>query len=75
MSRALYPRERDPVPIVQDVGFDPRTKLRGCEKISSPTGIISPDRPAWSESLLLIRLSQLYQFLNISNKHLERTYS
>jgi hypothetical protein len=38
----LYPRERDPLPITQDVGWDPGTVWTGVEN-AAPTGIRSPD--------------------------------
>jgi hypothetical protein len=41
----LYPRERDPVAIVQEVGWAPGPVQTGAEKLAS-TGIRSPDRPA-----------------------------
>ena len=40
---------RDPVPIVQEAGWAPGPVWAG--KISCPTGIQSPDRPARSQSL------------------------
>ena len=43
------PRERDPVPFVQEVGWDPRPVWTGAENLA-PTGIPSPDRPARTES-------------------------
>jgi hypothetical protein len=49
-TAALYPQERDPVPIVQEAGSAPRSAWTGVENIS-PTGIRSPERPARSESL------------------------
>jgi len=49
--RPLYPRERDPVPIVQDAGWAPGPVWTGAENLAPPTGIRSPDRPARSQSL------------------------
>ena len=49
-ARPLYPRERDPVPIVQETGWVPGPVRTSAEN-RSPTGIRSPDRPARSESL------------------------
>jgi hypothetical protein len=46
----LYPRERDPVPIVQKAGWDSGTALMGPENLA-PTEFRSPDRPARTESL------------------------
>jgi hypothetical protein len=48
--RPLYPRERDPVPIVQEDGWAPGPVWTGAENLA-PTGIRSPDRPARSQSL------------------------
>jgi len=46
----LYPRKGDPVPIVQEAGWDPGPVWTGAENLNPP-GIRSPDRPARSESL------------------------
>jgi hypothetical protein len=48
-TRLLYPG-KDPVPFVQEAGWDPGPVWTGAENLSS-TGIRSPDRPARSESL------------------------
>jgi hypothetical protein len=48
--RPLYPRQRDPVPIVQVAGWDPGPVCAGAENFAS-TGIRSAERPARSESL------------------------
>jgi len=48
--RPLYARERDPVPIVQEVGWASGPAYTGALNLA-PTGIRSPDRPARSESL------------------------
>jgi hypothetical protein len=48
--RLLYPRERDPVPIIQEAGWVPGPVLIGAENLA-PIGIRSPDCPARSESL------------------------
>jgi hypothetical protein len=48
--RPLYPRERDPVPIVREAGWAPGPVWTAAENLA-PTGIRSPDRPARSESL------------------------
>jgi hypothetical protein len=42
---AVYPRERDPVPIVQEAGWAPGPVLTVAENLAR-TGIRSPDRPA-----------------------------
>jgi hypothetical protein len=52
----LYPRERDPVPIVQEAGWAPGPVWTGAEYLAS-TGTRSPDRPARSESLHRLRYS------------------
>ena len=41
--------EKDPVPIVQEAGWDPGP-VWTCAENLAPTGIRSPDRPASSES-------------------------
>jgi hypothetical protein len=46
----LYPRQRDPMHIIQNGWVGPTASLDGCRK-SHPTGIRSSDRPAHSESL------------------------
>jgi hypothetical protein len=46
----LYPRERDPVPIIQEDVCAPGPVWTGAEYLAS-TGIRSPDRPARSKSL------------------------
>jgi hypothetical protein len=48
--RPLYPRERDPVPIVQDAGWAPGPVWTYAKNLAF-TGIRSPDCPARSESL------------------------
>jgi hypothetical protein len=48
--RPLYPRQTDPVPIVQEVGWALGSVWTGAEYLA-PTGIRSPDRPPRSESL------------------------
>jgi hypothetical protein len=42
--RPCYPRERDPVHIVQEAGWAPGPVWKGAENLV-PTGIRSPDRP------------------------------
>jgi hypothetical protein len=54
--RPLYPRERDPVPILQEAGWAPGPVWTAAENFAL-TGFRSPDRPARSESLY--RLSYL----------------
>ena len=48
------PRERDPVPLVQEAGWAAGPVWTGDENLT-PTGIRSPDRPARSESLYRLR--------------------
>jgi hypothetical protein len=48
--RPFYPREREPVPIVQEAGWASEPVWTGAENLAS-TGTRSPDRPARSESL------------------------
>ena len=48
------PRERDPVPIVQETRWAPGPVWTGAENLAS-TGIRSPDHPARSESLYSLR--------------------
>jgi len=52
--RPLYPREREPVPIVQEAGWATGPAWTVAENIVR-TGIRSPDRPALSESLHRLR--------------------
>ena len=51
---AALPRERDPVPFVQEAGWSSRPVWRGAESLT-PTGIRFPDRPARIESLYRLR--------------------
>jgi hypothetical protein len=60
--RPLYPRERDPVPIVQEAGWAPGRVWTDAVNLA-PTGIRSPDRPARSESLY--RLSYRGPYIDI----------
>jgi hypothetical protein len=52
--RPLYPREKDPVTIVQEAGWAPGPVWTAAENLA-PTEIRSPDRPASSESLYRLR--------------------
>jgi hypothetical protein len=45
----LYPQERDPLPIVQEATWAPETVRTGAKNLT-PTGVLSLDRPAPSES-------------------------
>jgi len=49
-----YPRERYPVPNVQEAGWAPGSVWKGLKNLAS-TGIQSPDRPALNESLYRLR--------------------
>jgi len=46
----LFTPGKDPIPIVQEVGWAPGPVWTGVENLA-PTGIWSPDRPAHSQSL------------------------
>ena len=48
--QSLYPRERNPVPIVQGGEWAQWAAWTGTVKLD-PTGVRTPDRPARSESL------------------------
>jgi hypothetical protein len=48
--RPLNPRQRDPVPTVQEAEWAPAPVQTGAENFA-PTGTRSPDRPARSELL------------------------
>ena len=48
--RPLFTPGKDPVPIVQEVGWAPRPVWTGAQNLA-PTGIRSPDRLACSQSL------------------------
>jgi hypothetical protein len=48
--RPLYQRERHPVPIVHEVGWDQGPVLTGVGNLDS-TGLLCPDRTTRSESL------------------------
>jgi hypothetical protein len=48
--RPPLPPGKDPVPIVQEAGWDPGPVWIGAENLA-PTGIRSPELPARSESL------------------------
>jgi hypothetical protein len=49
-TRPLYPREREPVPIVQVAGRAPGPVGTAAENLA-PTGVRSPDRPSGNKSL------------------------
>jgi hypothetical protein len=52
--RPLFTPGKDPVPIVQEVGWAPGSVWTGTENLAV-TGIRSPDPPARSQSLYLLR--------------------
>jgi hypothetical protein len=80
MPQPLSTTGKDPVPIVQEAGWAPGLIWTGAENLA-PTGIRSPERPAYSQSLyqlsyriLPIDTTQLWntQIIvkqNSSNKH------
>ena len=69
MFRPLYPRERDPVPLVREAEWAPGPVWTGAE-ILAPTGIRSQDRSARSESLYRLRYPGPY-----SRKYITETRS
>ena len=63
--RPLYPRERDPVPIVQEAGWAPMPVWTGAENLA-PTGFRSPDRPACRQPLYRLRYpAHIYIYIYI----------
>jgi len=60
--RPLFTPGKDPVPIVQEVGWAPGSVWTGAEN-HAPTGIPSPDRPASSQSLYRLRYSAKLDFM------------
>jgi len=52
--RPLFTPGKDPIPIVQEVGWAPGLVWKGVENLA-PTGIRSPDRPVRSQSLCRLR--------------------
>ena len=70
--RSLYPRERSGTHCTGD-GVGPQGRFGRVRKISPPTGIRSPDRPARSESLYRLsypgRTDCSYLVQNISYPH------
>ena len=52
--RPLFTPKKDPVPIVQEAGWDPGPVWTGAESLV-PTGIRSPDSPARNQSLYRLR--------------------
>jgi len=69
--RPLSPRERDPLPIVQEAGWAPGPVWTGVENLAL-TGILSPDLPSCSESLY--RLSYTGSNNNNNNNNNNTAY-
>ena len=71
-----FTSEKDPVPIVHEAGWAPGPVWTGAENLA-PSGIISPDSPARSESLYWLSYPDplfrqlLTWFLSV---HLERSF-
>ena len=61
--RPLYPRERDPIPVLLEAGWAPGPVWTGMENLA-PIGIRSPDRPA--------RIKSLYPPLTITKNVIKR---
>jgi len=55
--RPLFTPGKDPVPILQEAGWDPGPVWRGAENLA-PTGIRSLDRPARSSVAIPTELSR-----------------
>jgi hypothetical protein len=68
MSRPLSTPGKDPVPIVQEVGWAPGPVWTGVE-ILAPTGIRSPDRPACSQSLYRLSYPDHVEGFNMLDLH------
>jgi len=54
MTRPFFTPRKDPVPIVQEAGWDPGPVWTSAENLA-PIGIRSPDRPARGQSLYRLR--------------------
>ena len=63
-SRSLFNPEKDPVPIVQEAGWDPGSVWTGAENLAS-RGIPSPDRPARTQSLIPFTLPDPFSRLTV----------
>jgi hypothetical protein len=63
--RPLYPRERDPVPIVQEAGWASGQVWRGMDKrrFLALNGVRTPDSPGFSE--WLYQLNWIYYMLTL----------
>jgi hypothetical protein len=70
--RPLYPRQSDPVPIVQEAGWRPGPVWTGAEHLAT-TGIRSLDRPARNESLYRIRYRMVVKVGKRLGKRISRT--
>jgi len=64
MPRPLYYRERDSLPIVQEVGWALALVRTSAEDIAAPV-LTPPDRTARSESLYRLRLAAVRIFCNL----------
>jgi hypothetical protein len=63
-GRSLPPG-KDPLPIVQEAGWDPGQVWTSAENLA-PTGIRSPDRPARSQSLYRLSYPAHRVFHNVT---------
>jgi hypothetical protein len=68
----LYPRERDPVPIVQEAGWALGPVWTGTNNHAS-TGIRSPARPARNEMLYRLRYTDPNMLEVVSFRRYRRT--
>ena len=64
MLRQLYPRERDPLPILQEAVWAPGPIWRDAENFAD---IRPPDLPARSESVVPTELSERREMLGINS--------
>jgi len=71
---AALPPGKDPVPVVQEVGWAPGPVWTGAENLAPPTGIRSPDRPARSQSLYRLRHPGPYNHPVETNTVSEKVY-
>ena len=61
--RPFFPPGKDPVPIVQEAGWAPGPVWTGAENLA-PSGILSPDCPARSQSLYRLSYPGPHQYLH-----------
>jgi hypothetical protein len=72
MPWLLFTLGKDPVPIVQEVGWAPGPVWTGAGNLA-PTGIQSPDRPARSQSLYRLRyLAHIIPLCTPNIKHKQK---